>query len=391
MKSIRKIFICAMSVCLLSAGVSPVSAERHLSDRGTTIVVARNTDVSNTKTTSRIYEKDANEKKQKPGINTMKPWSVESADVGGTLIFSDSPEAVGNDGILYTDTIQGKARILYYHLNNTDANKKIAVILENQSVDDTSVVITRGAMGGPSDDYLDVGKITQTKYFGEAKHESIFIDGHTKRLLQSQMDQTVVKPGQLVYGVFDFTAKNPVRVTVVMYPTDTDPYSFVDTAKVLPKDSQRLRGTFAGMDRVLMSEKSYDPQRDGAVYVTIGDNKADRYRTGIDATDGSIVTNYGNYGVLYSIHIPTNGRERTSYYLSPRGGVYAGAMTARSGILGAKNLVLTPSGTTFFGEKPGRNDMADLGTYSNVSSLWFEYSPPGASNLPVDIILLPAK
>jgi len=34
-------------------------------------------------------------------------------------------------------------------------------------------------------------------------------------------------------------------------------------------------------------------------------------------------------------------------------------------------------------------ELADLGTYSSDQSVQFEYSPPGASNLPVNIILMP--
>ena len=34
-------------------------------------------------------------------------------------------------------------------------------------------------------------------------------------------------------------------------------------------------------------------------------------------------------------------------------------------------------------------ELADLGTYSAVHPVTFTYSPPGASNLPVNIILLP--
>lgn len=40
--------------------------------------------------------------------HVMKMWPVESKDEGGTLLFSDSPESVTEDGILYQDTVQGR-------------------------------------------------------------------------------------------------------------------------------------------------------------------------------------------------------------------------------------------------------------------------------------------
>ena len=48
------------------------------------------------------------------------------------MLFSDSPEYVEENGILYSDVVDGNGRIFYYHLNNTNQNKKIAVVMENQ-------------------------------------------------------------------------------------------------------------------------------------------------------------------------------------------------------------------------------------------------------------------
>jgi len=327
----------------------------------------------------------------KPGINTMKIWPVASADVGGTLIFSDSPETVEQDGILYTDTVQGKSRILYYHLNATKLNKKIAVVLENMSADETDVSVSRGGMGAPSADYLSVGKQTQTEYFKAPKLDKIHLFSNGKRLLNSKMNQTIVEPGQLVYGVFDFETTVPIKVSVVMLPAEDDPVQFLSRARVLPADSHRLRGTFVGMDRIVKSDQIYDSSKDGAIYIPLADDKNDEYRTGIDATDGSIVKNYGNYGILYKIHIPTKGMGKTKYYLMPRGGVYAGAMTVGRAMNSSKDMLLTPADRIFFGEKINVNELAELGTYNDFSSTWFEFSPPGASNLPVNLVLIPAE
>lgn len=351
----------------------------------------------------------AAQKSVRPNMQTMRMWDVQATDTGGTLLFSDSPEYVNQDGILYSDTVQGDARILFYHLNNTSEQKKVAVILENQSGSYSIVHVTRGGMSQPSSNYLAVGKRTQVEYFDTKLNDVIYVRNGGKRLLQNEMNNTVLEPGQLVYGVFDFSSSTPVKVSVIMYGADVDPYSFIEYARVLPKDAQRLRGTFKGMDRIIRSQKAYDPRKDGIVYFPIGDNERDTYRTGVDATDGSLVTNYGNYGVLYRIEIPTAGNDSTRYYLSPLGGTYAGAMTVDFG-RGQSNLLLTPNGRTYFGDAtPAESDgamqareagtavlthtteLADLGTYKNESQLSFEYSPPGASNLPVNIILMPAK
>lgn len=344
-----------------------------------------------------------------PGTShLMHRWPVESYDTGGTLLFSDSPEYVKETGILYRDTVTGDARVLYYHLNDTAQPKKVAVMLETEA-DLATVSVTRGAAAAPSADYLQVGKATQIGYFDtQEMHEHVYVTKERPRLLVPAMNTTVLAPGDLVYGVYDFHTNAPVRVSVIMYGADVDPFAFLRTARVLPRDEVALRGTFRGMNRVLTSHKIYHPAMDGAVYFPIGDNIHDIYRHGIDATDGSAVTNYGNYGILYQINIPTAGRERTRYFLSPLGGVYAGAVRVESGT--KTTLVQTPAMRPYFGdqtlpEAPNvmqareeglllltqYTELADLGIYPAAQPVHFEYSPPGASNLPVNIILMPEK
>ena len=342
-----------------------------------------------------------------PGTSRlMHRWPVESYDTGGTLLFSDSPEYVKETGILYRDTVTGDARILYYHLNDTPQPKKIAVILET-AADLATVSVTRGAAAAPSTDYLHVGKVTQIGYFDTREmNERIYVTKERPRLLVPAMNATVLGPGELAYGVYDFHTNAPVRVSVIMYGADVDPFAFLRIARVLPRDEIALRGTFRGMNRVITSQRIYRPTMDGAVYFPIGDNLHDVYRRGIDATDGSPVVNYGNYGILYQINIPTSGRENTRYFLSPLGGVYAGAMRVESGTY--RHILETPATRPYFGdqtlpEAPNvaqareeglllltqYTELSDLGTYASAQPVHFEYSPPGASNLPVNIILMP--
>lgn len=336
----------------------------------------------------------------------MKMLPVSSTDTGGTLLFSDSPEYVKENGILYRDTVTGDARVLYYHLNDTSARKKVAVVLEGDPGKNTLVVVKRGGAGTPSSDYLKVGKETQTAYFNDIRRTKIYLMGGRPHLLDLSMDTTILDPGELVYGVYDFTTDGPVKVTVLMCDESADPTLYVRNARVLPKDEQRLRGTFPQMDRVIKVDRPYDPMRDGTVYIPLADDKHDLYRRGIDATDGSSVVNYGNYGILYYMDIQTTGRSPIQYYLSPLGGTYAGAMRAT---IGARHHLLeVPSYAAYFGDttppetdaerasrekgeavlKPGA-ERADLGTYHTTDDVRFEFSPPGASNLPVNLILMP--
>lgn len=381
------------------------SAKQHASDGDSKTVLVSDRNLpsggsNRTSTTERrgLAGEGGNSGRAGTGVDLpgyMKQWEVQSKDTGGTLLFSDSPEYVSEEGILYQDTVQGDARILYYHLNEMHSPHKVAVVLENMEKNHSAMVrITRGAAGKPSSDYLSVGKETQTKYFRDKYEDRFLVPGGSRHLLVREMDNILLQQGELVYGVYDFHADKPVKVSVVMCNAYEDPCKFVDKARILPKDEQRLRGTFSNMDRLISSGKTYNADRDGVVYFVLADDKYDAYRTGIDATDGSQVTDYGNYGILYKIDVPVKGNAHIQYYLEPMGGVYAGAMNVRHGKNSKMDLILTPDWNVFFGEGGsfyGNRELAYLGGYDSKANAHFEFSPPGASNLPVRIIMMPEK
>ncbi|MBO4401756.1 MAG: copper amine oxidase [Selenomonadaceae bacterium] len=334
----------------------------------------------------------------------MKRLPVEVEDTGGTLIFSDSPEYVTQNGILYTDVVEGEARVLFYHLNDSGFKKKIAVIVENVSGKANTVEVTRGGFAEPSANYLQVGKDTQLHYMKNNFHGKIKLAKGERKLLHEKMSSTIIDAGQLIHGVYDFHAKGAVRIYVLMCPPYADPLKFVSYAEILPRDEYQLRGTFKNMNRVFKLRRDYNPATDGIGYVLLVDDATDLYKHGVDATDGAEVINAGNYGVNYILNFKT--KAPTRYVLSPLGGTYAGAMRFSYG----KNsgVIPTPRGRLFFGDKtpPETEDVqkaredgfafwtsemefCELGSYSGRVS--FEFSPPGASNLPVHIILMPTE
>ena len=339
----------------------------------------------------------------------LKRWPVTVEDGGGTLLFSDSPEYVEQDGILYSDVVTGAGRIFYYHLNNTRQNKKIAVVLENEGKYTAILNVSREALSAPSDNYLWVGKTTQQAYMESKVNRNVFVFPNRKAILSNKMTETIVRPGQLVNGIYDFTADGPVRLSVIMYPAGANPIEFMKKAKVLPKDEHRLRGTYKGMNRIIRAEKVYNPQQDGAVFIPLADNDRDVYRYGIDATDGSETQNYGNYGIMYELQVPVKGTGDVQYILQPLGGVYAGAMSVQDMADRQKFMLSVPQNQLYFGNVriddftshrfPPTEDtdyiyfsseLASLGSYGAEQKLRFEFSPPGASNLPVNFILMPA-
>ena len=86
----------------------------------------------------------------------------------------------------------------------------------------------------PSVDYLYVGKATQIGYFDpQEMSERIHVTKERPRLLAPAMDETVLAPGELVYGVYD-SMRAPRTGLCIMYGADVDPFAFLRTAHVLP-------------------------------------------------------------------------------------------------------------------------------------------------------------
>jgi len=320
----------------------------------------------------------------------LPEWAVTTSSAGGKLLLSDSPETVPDDGIMYQDIVNGDTRLFFHHVNGTTEPKKIVVLLENASDKTANVTVYQYGLGGPSFDFLEVGKKVQYDYL---KGDDVYLleipDKGVMSLIPS-LEQSVVEPNMLVNGMYDFKTSGPVNVKVMMMPINADVRQFAATAKVLPADvgKYRLRGTFDGKDRLVVAGQIYNTKEHPMVAVTLADNKLDPYVTGIDATDGTRTTNYGNYGVVYKIFVPSSSYGTMSYYLNPRGGEYAGWLGVKYRHQEVYNIA-TPADKSSFGSTV--NDSAYIGTYDGGKSLWLTFSPPGASNLPIKLIIAPGK
>lgn len=324
---------------------------------------------------------------QEVDLENLPEWKVTNSSRGGTLLFSDSPEMVSTTGILYQDKVEGNARLFFYHVNATRNAKKMDVLLENTGQGVAHVTVNRYSLGSPGYAWMAVGKEAMTSYLsGKSPVYQISIPPGRVMPLSTKISETAVLPNMLINGIFDFVADRPVIVKVMMRPLFEDSEPFAKTAKILPADQFHLRGTFEGANRQLIPVQTYDPDHDGAVAVTLADNEVDPYLEGVDATDGSKVVNYGNYGVVYQIPFPSQSSGKIAYYLAPMGGDYAGAIGIQHPDVYWSPLA-TPQGRVNFGNKSG--DFAFLGTFDSGDSLTFTYSPPGASNLPVRLVALP--
>lgn len=325
-----------------------------------------------------------------PGVDfaDTPEWELTGTQYGGKLLLSDSPETVSSDGIMYQDTVSGDVRLFFHHVNGTDKAKKILVLIDNHGQSEAKVSVYHYGFAGPGPNYGTIGKTAQQDYFGNSRaaYDVTIPANHQEYLWDVQKSMTV-RPGDLVNGIFDFKINQPVTIKVVMVPDNYNDKT-LGSLTVLDPDRDALRGTFEGRDKLLVPVALYNPKQDGVVALTLADNDVDRYIVGVDATSGKPVMNYGDYGVIYHIFVPTvDGNVNFKSYLNPRGGDYGGVL----GIKYDQQLlepVLTPQGPGIFGTDT-IEAVSQIGSYHSGKSLWFTFSPPGASNLPVKIMLVP--
>lgn len=313
-------------------------------------------------------------------------WKVLSVETSGVLLLSDSPEVVPGEGITYQDTVSGHVRLFLYHVNGTAIAKKFAVLMDNAGEEAATVKVYKHGFAGPSINYRLVGKTALESYLQSTDNCQIIVPAHSVSELVD-LSKVLVNENQLINGIYDFWTDKPVTVKVMMLAANYLLQGYAPNVEILPKDKERLRGTFTGRDRLIVPVGIYKPERDGAVSVTLADNEVDKYLNGIDATDGSKVVNYGNYGVMYQLFIPTEGKGDINYYLNPRGGEYGGVIGIRYQHSLNKDI-LVPADKLDFG---GNNflEYSFLGSFRAGESLWFIFSPPGASKLPVKLVIMP--
>lgn len=322
-------------------------------------------------------------------INTKNfiEWDATTTNYGGKLYLSDSPEIVNTDGILYKDVVNGEGRVFFHHVNGMSKAKQLSIVFENRSSSTVHIIVSKHGIAGPSSDYLSVGKTAQRNYFKDQSASLIEVpSGKTVSLFP---EQVVINPNQLVSGIYDFKISGAVTMKVMMLPVGEDANSFAKLASELPADASHLRGTFPTNNRMITPLQPFNPLLETTYGVTLADNNIDNYVTGIDATDGSSVVNYGNYGIVYQLNMPSSAGSKVKYYINPLGGAYAGAL----GVLYNNNpisVIDTPSGQTAFGFGT-LEDAALIGQYTSGQPLQFTFSPPGSSNLPVHLLLVPQK
>lgn len=336
-------------------------------------------------------------------FSPLPPTLVSQTD---TLLLSDSPEYVGPvGGTLSAGTINGNGRIYFYHVNEMDQPHKIAIVLENQTAYPNTVHVMRQLKSIATPDYFAAGRDLSRKDLEQPLNESpnarplysLSIPPQGRKLIFSDLEQTPVYQDALFTGIVDIKTEAPVFARVMMLPMGIDAVDASHWAKNLPIDEIQLRGTYTGSKRNIEVTTPFDTTLGGA-FVEIGNDREDMFINGVDEMQNkAFVRDRGNYGVSYTLKIPTKGNEPFRLYFNPLGGPYSGSFTVKALHQQGARRGQTDTRTYHIGGADGISALGDgtildsriMGNYNAGDLLTLNFMPAGASNLPIRFLLIP--
>ena len=336
-------------------------------------------------------------------FSPLPPSLVSQTD---TLLLSDSPEYVGPvGGTLSAGTINGNGRIYFYHVNEMDQPHKIAIVLENQSAYPNTVHVMRQLKSVATPDYFAAGRDLSRKDLEHPLDESpnarplysLSIPPQGRQLIFSDLENTPVYQDALFTGIVDIKTEEPIFARVMMLPMGMDAVDASHWAKNLPIDEIQLRGTYTGSKRNMEVTTPFDTTLGGA-FVEIGNDREDMFINGVDEMQNkAFVRDRGNYGVSYTLKIPTKGNEPFRLYFNPLGGPYSGSFTVKALHQQGARRGQTDTRTYHIGGADGISALGDgtildsriMGNYNAGDLLTLNFMPAGASNLPIRFLLIP--
>ena len=336
-------------------------------------------------------------------FSPLPPSLVSQTD---TLLLSDSPEYVGPvGGTLSAGTINGNGRIYFYHVNEMDLPHKIAIVLENQTAYPTSVHVMRQLKSVATPDYFAAGRNLSRKDLEQPLNESpdarplysLSIPPQGRQLIFSDLENTPVNRDALFTGIVDIKTEGPIFARVMMLPMGMDPVDASHWVKNLPIDEIQLRGTYTGAKRNMEVTTPFDTALGGA-FVEIGNDREDTFINGVDEMQNkAFVRDRGNYGVSYTLKIPTKGNEPFRLYFNPLGGPYSGSFMVKALHQQGARRGQTDTRTYHIGGEDGISALGEgtildsrlLGNYNAGDLLTLNFMPAGASNLPIRFLLIP--
>lgn len=289
------------------------------------------------------------------------------------MLFSDSPEAPTSSGLLYQDAVLGRARLLAYHINALRGPARLYVLARN--LENTPVEVRSLRLGETAPTRIEgtLGQVTLMEYFASPSGAQLLLPPAQSGQYTAVYASPLLSPGSGVNLMQDLETTGRVELSFVMLEDGLPPSAdVVQQLPTLASDGRHQRGTFPGAVRKLRVTLGALPAR-----LVIGDGNFDPVLLGTDALTGQPQRLLGNYGVLYDLEIL--GTSGVAVALSPRGGLYRGAMQLSDGAL-QQAIKLPKNGVLTKADQPA------LLWRASSDKLDISFVPSSGSNLPISFV-----
>ncbi len=336
------------------------------------------------------------------------PEKYQDVDVkvlqsGPTLLFSDSPEMVYENGILYKDIVEGEGRVFFHHVNGTKNTRKLAILMrpvarkgqtryfkeykeswnkvrKKELAEKRDKRTKKAKDEGKLPDYSFYQKLSDLPLTTLAQGEYLEVLSQARNEKQAGAR---LKPEQLLTGMFDFHVNHPVEIVIMMCDPKEDIENFSQKAAILPMDEHPLRGTYEHADLTYIVKKPLQMKWYQAKALCLADSENGNFLMGTDRTTGRQTQNHGNYGVIYHLLYSVAGEHPVQMGINPWGGEFhgAGMMIADE----KAELLNLPGKSLFFGKGDEVDDVFLHSSNHKRKDAEFIWSPPGASNLPIRV------
>lgn len=313
-------------------------------------------------------------------IPTWEKVTYNTSSEPYTLIRSNSPETVNQEGIVYRETAFGNTRFLVHHKNNMNIRTKVYVVATNNNLYPTTITTQYVGFAGPNIYPEATGKKSVENYWNSMltnKHykTTVIQPGQSVSIL-TELNQIAMKPGEVVSLQADLFSDYPVDYTVMLIDEKKDPLTTMSTLPTLESDGVHNRGTYNDSTRIInvTDVVGTTPKR-----LLIGDKTSDPNLMGVDPMTGAIVSNAGNFGVLYKIKLDRVA-PNTLITFNPRGGNYMGPVMVNGQIVQMPNVGSLSSSEM-------NSIVYRSGDYE--SSVEILFTAASGSNLPVNFLFTP--
>jgi hypothetical protein len=194
----------------------------------------------------RVHLDGANRYVDVDGIANVHVVTTAAAPIEpGRLFYSDDPEKIRVDGVLFSGLVSaGQPIRLYYYHQAAAAGLDVVILLDSPAGSAHVQVVGQGA--GPNAAVMFVGQSATLRYLDDrARGAGVALDVPVGAPVEVFTGDRPLAAGDLVAGVLDVavTTGDPVRVTVAALSEGSLPRALPSSAE-LPTDGKHRRGEY---------------------------------------------------------------------------------------------------------------------------------------------------